>query len=1506
MKTSTIPAITRSSLIATASYNARWFAGLLAGSAVLGSAAMAADNIWIGAANNANWNDPGNWSFGRVPVQPSGVGDGFDDAIVNQNVNFPVIVADLAAVPRDIVVGSGTGSGRVDHHSGIAASGNGNWSFIGREGGTGVYNLADTTSAGDGLTGFAQGGGSFSSGGRFYVGGNQNSGGGNGVLNMNTTGALTTGSDLAIGSSGGRGIMNLDSGTVTTTAWTFIGKREAQDGGYGTLNIAGGSITHNGERNYVGLGNSRGEMIMSGGSYTSLASNNNSFFAVGVNNLANATTSTLDMTGGTLTAARRLSIGGMANDNGNTDANFAGPGKGAMTLNGAGAVVNALGEFWLGQGSGSTGTLDFSAGTINSGSWIAIGRGSGTGTVNMTGGTWNKTGAGSQFIVGSSGPGTMTMTGGKVDVQGGYTWVGEGPGGAPAVLTISDAAEFISPLISVGPESPDATLNLDGGIVRTRRFMGTRDENGGNLSGTGTINFNGAQIIASADNTAFISTTVDHAVIGAGGLLVDSNGFSLIAPKALTGTGGVVKSGEGTLALLGISSYTGDHVVEGGMLILGNESEVTSDITVEDGAGLGVTVTSWPDEQVSPENVTFGQNTTFLVSYGDVGFLDDAPLNVTGTLTLNGDVTVNMANDFPQVGSIPVLAYDNKTGPGQFVLGTLPLGVTATLVDDNNGLVSLNITSAALPVWKGEVGDTPNGNWDTTTQNWQNFVTSLPIAYSDGNPALFDDAAFGATDIVLNGTVAPGSVTFDNSDNHYTLSGSGKITGEIELLKKGTASLGLATANDYTGATRLEGGVTSIPSIANGGAASPIGASPAAPENLVLAGGLLEYTGGSPATTDRGFTVAGGDSGIIAGQNLTFGGPVATTAGSFVKSGAGALRFTHDGPNVFGGNAGETPGLTINEGAFVLDGSGGDQAATTGGALFLANAAGLEASLTLVDTELSVAGIFQSARQPDSKASLTVDNARLNVDRFQLSLNGTAETVAVIDNAGSINKTGGSWISIGNDGKGTMTVKNGGSFSSTGGDFNISDVGTSQGFLNIESGGTVSSGGATYIGKNGLTLPSELNITGAGSSFTGNTTIFVGWRGNATVNLSNGGTLNAGGWVTIGRQRADEAAENPANRPAGTGVINVNTGGVLNQTGTEGVIVAEGGTGTLNVRAGGSVSIAGGGLYLTAEANTPGQAVVNLDGGSITTRRVIEREDAWSSTANSSIFNFNGGTLRAGANAFADFMSGLDAANILAGGAVIDTNGQDISIAQRLLGAGALTKQGGGTLTLSGANTYGGNTTVSAGTLSMASPAFADTAAVTVANGATLHLTHDQDDLVAGLTIHGTTYTDTTLVAGSVPGLTGSGSITVGTPTGTAYDTWATANGLSGAEAAWNVDGPDQDGILNILEYILGGDPLASDLGTGILPDAEVIGNDFVFTFHRSDLSETDTTLIFQWGSDLTGWTNVPIGPVDSTTGNVTVGVAEIGDSPDAITVRVPVSNAQGGKLFGRLNATKP
>jgi autotransporter-associated beta strand protein len=235
-----------------------------------------------------------------------------------------------------------------------------------------------------------------------------------------------------------------------------------------------------------------------------------------------------------------------------------------------------------------------------------------------------------------------------------------------------------------------------------------------------------------------------------------------------------------------------------------------------------------------------------------------------------------------------------------------------------------------------------------------------------------------------------------------------------------------------------------------------------------------------------------------------------------------------------------------------------------------------------------------------------------------------------------------------------------------------------------------------------------------------------------------------------------------------------------------------------------------------------------------------------------------------------------------------------------------ITKNGLGTWTLNGAHTYTGATTVNAGVLSLAQAALSDAAAVTIATGATLNLNFTGIDRVGSLTIDGVAKTDGVYDSTTDPGfITGSGSIRVG-PEPSGYGTWA-----SGFPFTVGVnDGPEQDadgdGISNVLEYVLGGVPVGTGASnTSILPTYAVTNDNVVFTFRRSDSSETDVTLKVQWSDTMGTWNDfATIGAGDALPA---VDVTE--DSPsaelDTVTVTIPKTTAPGGKLFVRLQAIK-
>ena len=119
--------------------------------------------------------------------------------------------------------------------------------------------------------------------------------------------------------------------------------------------------------------------------------------------------------------------------------------------------------------------------------------------------------------------------------------------------------------------------------------------------------------------------------------------------------------------------------------------------------------------------------------------------------------------------------------------------------------------------------------------------------------------------------------------------------------------------------------------------------------------------------------------------------------------------------------------------------------------------------------------------------------------------------------------------------------------------------------------------------------------------------------------------------------------------------------------------------------------------------NNPGPSILNLGGGTFSTPQFTYNGGAGT-------VNFNGGTLQTTAPSNDFLLSGFIGTNIQAGGAVIDTFGNAVTINNALnhypgLGGsdGGLTLKdsavSAGTLTLTGVSNYNGPTNVLAGTL---------------------------------------------------------------------------------------------------------------------------------------------------------------------------------------------------------------
>ena len=65
-------------------------------------------------------------------------------------------------------------------------------------------------------------------------------------------------------------------------------------------------------------------------------------------------------------------------------------------------------------------------------------------------------------------------------------------------------------------------------------------------------------------------------------------------------------------------------------------------------------------------------------------------------------------------------------------------------------------------------------------------------------------------------------------------------------------------------------------------------------------------------------------------------------------------------------------------------------------------------------------------------------------------------------------------------------------------------------------------------------------------------------------------------------------------------------------------------------------------------------------------------------------------------------------------------------------------------------------------------------------------------------------------------------------------------------------DDPDGDGTPNLLEYVLGGNPLVVD--SSHYPCFQLVGSDNVFAFNRSIEARNSTNQVLQFSNDLVNW----------------------------------------------------
>jgi autotransporter-associated beta strand protein len=415
--------------------------------------------------------------------------------------------------------------------------------------------------------------------------------------------------------------------------------------------------------------------------------------------------------------------------------------------------------------------------------------------------------------------------------------------------------------------------------------------------------------------------------------------------------------------------------------------------------------------------------------------------------------------------------------------------------------------------------------------------------------------------------------------------------------------------------------------------------------------------------------------------------------------------------NDFGANVAWTQtNATTPLNSAVFEGADGNYAITVGTALAASgisfNASGYTLSAASPQTITTAAALNVAGGKSATIGNNVTVAFTLN-SQFVVGNSGAAGSLTIATGA-TLSKTGTNNLALSGNGtvidvNGTLIRTGNGTGSNS---LRIGAVGGDLVTVNINAGGTVthnSTNNRIEIGQGGEGI---VNVQGGILQAINGGAILVGANGTrGTLNLTSG-TVSSVNDIVVGN-----VAE---------GVLNV-SGGTASITGTGGqrLVVANNGVATVTLSGSGSINIAGtGGVNFGSAAASTGTGTFNLDGGSLTTQSISQVAAGVNGT-----FNFNGGTLRPSVNN-ANFFTGVTNAFVKGGGAIIDTNGFDINIGQNLLAdavstGGGLSKNGNGTLTLSGASTYTGATTINVGTL-LVSGSLGGTAKVDVQSGATL------------------------------------------------------------------------------------------------------------------------------------------------------------------------------------------
>jgi autotransporter-associated beta strand protein len=704
-------------------------------------------------------------------------------------------------------------------------------------------------------------------------------------------------------------------GTLTTGGW-YVGHDHA-----GTINLSGGTLNASGDQMLFGwtvsssLNVSGGILNMTGSGIYNIGHSAQSFmnitggtanFSGGISflnaselNVAGSS-ATLNVNGGTLSL-----VAASVNLSNNSTANISGAGT-LVAVSGTNTTLNiSNATLDVGAGAGlrvnTGGQINLRAGTAvvqtNEGLWL--GSGGTTGTLNLSGGTWQQNGY-MRMGVFASGNGVINQSGGVFEMGGTFEVWGDAQsqynlqGGTFRVTAAGVAMNNFAGgmAFNISGSSGNVTMDLPFNFLVNNTSIFNNGSATLTKTGGGTLTFAAAGSQLDVRNGTLdlqdgMIETTSSLVIGSGG-----------GTAAATVSGGTLKTGRLEAANL-IVGYEGTGSL--------SQSNGTVDVGPLASAVFGWNAGGAGTYTLAGGNFSAVSNNTYIGLAGG-----------TGTVNVNGGTF--SAHNLSVGGNGAAAGTLNLNGGSFGVAGTFTVAAAGTVNLNAGGVmpaVNVTVGDGGLFNFNGGTGNAAmnlfiGGTVDVKGQTlgagtWANAIASAPGAVLRNSGSNAATIANGNTIWIWDGGQ---NLTIDTGGGDIQIASlitSAGQTTPTGLIKTGTNALVLSGISDYTGTTVVNAGILTV----DGNNAASTGAVEIASGATLGGSGVI---GG--ATTINGRHSPGTSPGIQTFNNgLTY-----NTGSAFVwdltantLAGRGTV---FDGVNVTGGtlsiNTGVTSELVFN------------------------------------------------------------------------------------------------------------------------------------------------------------------------------------------------------------------------------------------------------------------------------------------------------------------------------------------------------------------------------------------------------------------------------------------------------------------------------------------------------------------------------------------------------------------------------------------------------------------